>query len=233
MLLEEQEAELKSMSERLQANEGYLNVAVRMLASQGWLDYTVDEEKDKVLLATNAKSQAAFALMDYYAEVMDWVQGSTGFHPKHLDHECRDKQVAENVLVGPDVTDKSYPGRTRGRLLDHVATRREQQACPGPALLEFIPLQLPESGSRVRDPDVVFRDAIDDDVVIALPVRNEWQVETQQNTTCCYAVQDKVWVADPDGNRWEVFVVTDADADQRQDDESQCCTPADGADACC
>ena len=90
VLLEEQEAELKSLSERLQANEGYLNVAVRMLASQGWLDYTVDEEKDKVLLATNAKSQAAFALMDYYAEVMDWVQGSTGFHPKHLDHEAFD-----------------------------------------------------------------------------------------------------------------------------------------------
>ena len=26
-------------------------------------------------------------------------------------------------------------------------------------------------------------------------------------TTCCYAVQDKAWVNDPDGNEWEVFVV--------------------------
>ncbi len=25
------------------------------------------------------------------------------------------------------------------------------------------------------------------------------------NTTCCYAVQDKVWVYDPDGNAWEIF----------------------------
>ncbi|MFP4103671.1 MAG: glyoxalase/bleomycin resistance/dioxygenase family protein, partial [Coleofasciculus sp.] len=24
---------------------------------------------------------------------------------------------------------------------------------------------------------------------------------------CCYAIQDKVWVSDPDGNRWEIFVV--------------------------
>jgi hypothetical protein len=24
---------------------------------------------------------------------------------------------------------------------------------------------------------------------------------------CCYALQDKSWVADPDGNEWEVFVV--------------------------
>lgn len=29
----------------------------------------------------------------------------------------------------------------------------------------------------------------------------------EMNTDCCYALQDKVWVADPDGYRWEVFVV--------------------------
>jgi catechol 2,3-dioxygenase-like lactoylglutathione lyase family enzyme len=26
------------------------------------------------------------------------------------------------------------------------------------------------------------------------------------DTTCCYARQDKVWVTDPDGTPWEVFV---------------------------
>jgi hypothetical protein len=26
-------------------------------------------------------------------------------------------------------------------------------------------------------------------------------------TTCCYAVQDKVWVHDPDGAPWEVYTV--------------------------
>ncbi len=26
---------------------------------------------------------------------------------------------------------------------------------------------------------------------------------------CCHAVQDKVWVTDPDGARWEVYAVTD------------------------
>lgn len=33
--------------------------------------------------------------------------------------------------------------------------------------------------------------------------------EVQDNTTCCFAVQDKVWVADPDGAKWEVYTVTD------------------------
>jgi len=31
--------------------------------------------------------------------------------------------------------------------------------------------------------------------------------DTEENVTCCYAVQDKVWVSDPDGARWEVYTV--------------------------
>ncbi|HEY5120982.1 MAG TPA: ArsI/CadI family heavy metal resistance metalloenzyme [Acidimicrobiales bacterium] len=31
--------------------------------------------------------------------------------------------------------------------------------------------------------------------------------DVEERTTCCYAVQDKVWVEGPDGNRWEVYTV--------------------------
>jgi predicted enzyme related to lactoylglutathione lyase len=35
----------------------------------------------------------------------------------------------------------------------------------------------------------------------------------EMDTTCCYARQDKIWVRDPDGTPWEVFVVhEDAEA---------------------
>lgn len=30
---------------------------------------------------------------------------------------------------------------------------------------------------------------------------------SEENTSCCYARQDKVWFQDPDGNAWEIFVV--------------------------
>jgi catechol 2,3-dioxygenase-like lactoylglutathione lyase family enzyme len=30
---------------------------------------------------------------------------------------------------------------------------------------------------------------------------------TEDNVTCCYAVQDKVWVDDPDGSPWEIYTV--------------------------
>ena len=36
----------------------------------------------------------------------------------------------------------------------------------------------------------------------------------EDGAECCYAVQTKMWVADPDGNRWEVFCTTVPDADQ-------------------
>jgi catechol 2,3-dioxygenase-like lactoylglutathione lyase family enzyme len=43
---------------------------------------------------------------------------------------------------------------------------------------------------------------------------------TEDDVTCCYAVQSKVWVEDPDGNAWEVFVVK-ADADSMQRSASE------------
>lgn len=47
---------------------------------------------------------------------------------------------------------------------------------------------------------------------------------SEEDTACCYAVQDKVWVEDPDGNSWEVFVVK-ADAPVIKADASSCCAP--------
>ncbi|MEK8032492.1 ArsI/CadI family heavy metal resistance metalloenzyme [Ideonella sp. DXS29W] len=35
---------------------------------------------------------------------------------------------------------------------------------------------------------------------------------TETQVSCCYSVQDKAWVVDPDGNHWEIFVVTNNEA---------------------
>jgi catechol 2,3-dioxygenase-like lactoylglutathione lyase family enzyme len=46
----------------------------------------------------------------------------------------------------------------------------------------------------------------------------------ERDTTCCYARQDKVWVSDPAGNRWEIYtVLEDVEA---ACDESACCAQA-------
>jgi catechol 2,3-dioxygenase-like lactoylglutathione lyase family enzyme len=51
---------------------------------------------------------------------------------------------------------------------------------------------------------------------------------TENDTSCCYALQDKVWVEDPDGNLWEVFVVK-GDTETMHEDPAKsvaaCCAP--------
>lgn len=37
-------------------------------------------------------------------------------------------------------------------------------------------------------------------------------LRTEEQVSCCYALQDKVWATDPDGNEWEVFVVLNNDS---------------------
>ena len=48
----------------------------------------------------------------------------------------------------------------------------------------------------------------------------------QDGVACCYALQDKVWVNDPDGARWEVYtVLADSNAlnASKKEGASTCC----------
>ena len=49
----------------------------------------------------------------------------------------------------------------------------------------------------------------------------------ERDAACCYARQDKVWVADPGGHRWEVYTVLE-DIEE-EGPEAECCS----AGACC
>ena len=45
-----------------------------------------------------------------------------------------------------------------------------------------------------------------------IAMRDRWaasglRTRDEMQTECCYALQDKAWVSDPDGNEWEVFTV--------------------------
>jgi catechol 2,3-dioxygenase-like lactoylglutathione lyase family enzyme len=67
-----------------------------------------------------------------------------------------------------------------------------------------------------------------------LAIREKWNASglttrDEMQTACCYAVQDKTWVADPDGNEWEVFVVLEDNLPEESNAGlSACCTPAPG-----
>ncbi len=53
--------------------------------------------------------------------------------------------------------------------------------------------------------------------------------EVQDATTCCFAVQDKVWVEDPNGVPWEIYtVLADAPAETGIAGDGSCCVPETG-----
>ena len=58
-----------------------------------------------------------------------------------------------------------------------------------------------------------------------LAIKQKWMdagllTRDEMQTNCCYALQDKTWVQDPDGNEWEVFVVLEDNLSST----SMCCT---------
>jgi len=48
--------------------------------------------------------------------------------------------------------------------------------------------------------------------------------EIEEQTTCCHAVQDKVWVDGPDASRWEVYTVLADASDASSLAGEKCCT---------
>lgn len=48
----------------------------------------------------------------------------------------------------------------------------------------------------------------------------------ESDTKCCFARQDKVWLADPDGNEWEIFYVREQLPVTETIEQGACCSPA-------
>ena len=60
-------------------------------------------------------------------------------------------------------------------------------------------------------------------------MRERWRdaglaTRDEMQTNCCYALQDKTWVRDPDGNNWEAFVVLEDNLQET----TNCCASSDG-----
>ena len=47
------------------------------------------------------------------------------------------------------------------------------------------------------------------------------KIEEEMNTSCCYALQDKIWLTDPSGYRWEIYTFK-GDTEQYLGDGAEC-----------
>jgi catechol 2,3-dioxygenase-like lactoylglutathione lyase family enzyme len=75
-----------------------------------------------------------------------------------------------------------------------------------------------------------------------LEMRDRWSragldTRDEMKTECCYALQDKAWVRDPDGNEWEAFAVLEDNLPPEKVPEdtphsAACCAPPNKKDCC-
>jgi catechol 2,3-dioxygenase-like lactoylglutathione lyase family enzyme len=61
------------------------------------------------------------------------------------------------------------------------------------------------------------------DAQIARLTAAGYPTDVEREETCCYANQTKVWASDPEGRRWETYVVH-ADTEARDAGGATCCT---------
>jgi len=86
-LLDNKSATLSELTQKFHANEGYLNVGLRILASQGFLDYQIGNSSDTVSVSPNNRSEAAFLHFYLYEDVVELLQFSSKFHPRIFEEE--------------------------------------------------------------------------------------------------------------------------------------------------
>lgn len=91
-ILDKKEVTLEELTSHFKANEGYLNVGLRNLCSQGFLDYHINNATDVIKFGINKKSEIAFSMFHLYKDVIDLLHFSMQFHldylKTHLLNDC-------------------------------------------------------------------------------------------------------------------------------------------------
>ena len=87
LLLQQQTVDVDELATGSQAHAGYLNVALRVLASQGWLHQRVDNAANKVTYSTVPLSERAFGYFNLYKDVVELMKFSGRFHPRRFELE--------------------------------------------------------------------------------------------------------------------------------------------------
>ena len=136
-ILEKGSVTLTEVRDHFSANEGYINVALRILSSQGWLVQELDNGTDSIQYSVNDKSKEVFSLAHLYEEV-DYLLKFSGQFSKRkfqvepflvlekiMNHykgaydlkDVKDDSVAyqvlkhiEGIIVGPTVVSLGMSG---------------------------------------------------------------------------------------------------------------------------
>ncbi len=95
--------------------------------------------------------------------------------------------------------------------LNFTLNESPSNAPPAPGSLSHLGIQVPSTGQ-------------------VLEIRDRWSragldTRDEMHTECCFALQDKAWARDPDGNEWEAFTVLEDNLPEKAPSSVSCCAP--------
>jgi hypothetical protein len=123
-ILDKKEVSLSELTDKFKANEGYLNVGLRVLASQGFLNYQIDTSTDLITISINEKSEVAFSLFPFYKDAVDLLHYSMDFHPRLFEEAPfeRLKSIFEKYKdnYGISFSEDSLTNTIQHQILKHI-----------------------------------------------------------------------------------------------------------------
>ena len=122
-LLDHREVSLDELSEKFSANKGYFNVAIRGLASQGWLDHQI-KSSGEVVISTNDKTAIASSLIPYYKHAVELLEISGRYHYRKFEKEpflaLERLYAGYKSKFGMSSTDDSLTQEIQDQVLRHI-----------------------------------------------------------------------------------------------------------------
>ncbi|MDH3697982.1 MAG: class I SAM-dependent methyltransferase [Flavobacteriaceae bacterium] len=86
-ILKKKQINVSKVAEAFQANEGYLNVACRLMASQGWLNQEIDNTTDQVQYSTTECTPHLLSNCELYKDVYGLLVLSGKYHKRLFEKE--------------------------------------------------------------------------------------------------------------------------------------------------
>lgn len=90
-IAENKKVSVNSLAKQFNANDGYLNVALRVLSSQGWLEQHLDNATNTVSYSTNENTKKAFELIPLYEDAVNLL--------KYSDRFANDKMISTDAFI--------------------------------------------------------------------------------------------------------------------------------------
>ncbi|MGI9545832.1 MAG: class I SAM-dependent methyltransferase [Flavobacteriaceae bacterium] len=123
-LQDRQNCSLTELADRFKANEGYLNVALRVLCSQGWLSQSIDNKADSISFSLTVNGRAALNYIGLYQDAVELMRLSEHYHHRKFEKEPFNK--LEELFFkfkeeyGTTIADDPGEEEVRQQILAHI-----------------------------------------------------------------------------------------------------------------